>query len=72
MTANKKKKGIIIIVVCSVLVASAGILLKKFVFTKKIMQERVEVMILVGTSQEFHTSMHSAGKYVSTCFYPRY
>ena len=46
MTAEKKKKEIIIIIVCSVLVVSTCILLKKFVFTKKIMKERVEVMIL--------------------------
>lgn len=51
MTAEKKKKEIIIIVVCSVLVVSTCILLKKFVFTKKIMQERVEVMIFVSPAE---------------------
>ena len=72
MTAKKNKKKIIIIFVCSVLAVSACILLKKFVFTKKIMQERVEVMIFVSPA-EVRTSKHSVGsKYVSTCFYPRY
>lgn len=47
MIAKKKRKGIIIIVVCLFLAASAGIVLKKFVFTKKTVKERVEVMISV-------------------------
>lgn len=45
MTAKKKRKGIIIIIVCLFLTAFTGILIKKFVFTPKTIHERVEVMI---------------------------
>lgn len=59
MKRNKKSFSIILIICCFIFI-TLGLILKKYVFVKKIMQERVEVINIILPASE-----------IKICFYPR-